>query len=68
MVEKVDRAKLLSVIWRSDPGVLTEKQRQLIDLRLQGIGYAAIGRRLKISADAAREMEAQLVARVRDAD
>jgi len=40
----------------------------LIDLRLQGIGYAAIGRRLKISADAAREMEAQLVARVRDAD
>jgi DNA-binding CsgD family transcriptional regulator len=68
MAEKVDRARLLSVIWRSDPGVLTEQQRQMIDLRLQGIGYAAIARRLKVSADAVRQMEAELIARLQGAD
>jgi DNA-directed RNA polymerase sigma subunit (sigma70/sigma32) len=64
MGERVDRVKLLSVKWRSEPGELTEQQRHLIEFRLQGLGFAEIAKRLNISADRVRELEAELVARV----
>jgi DNA-binding CsgD family transcriptional regulator len=64
MGERIDRAKLLSVKWRSEPGELTQQQRQLIDFRLQGQGYAEIAKRLNISADQVRDLEEELLARV----
>jgi DNA-binding CsgD family transcriptional regulator len=64
MGERIDRVKLLSVKWRSEPGELTQQQRQLIDFRLQGLGFAEISKRLNISADEVRELEGELLARV----
>jgi DNA-binding NarL/FixJ family response regulator len=64
MGERVDRVKLLSVKWRSEPGELTEQQRLLIEFRLQGLGFADIAKRLNLSADRLRELEAELLARV----
>jgi DNA-binding CsgD family transcriptional regulator len=64
MGERIERVKLLSVKWRSEPGTLTEQQRHLIDFRLQGLGFAEIAKRLNISADQVRELEGELLARV----
>jgi DNA-binding CsgD family transcriptional regulator len=64
MGEKIDRAKLLSVKWRANPSELTEVQRQLIELRLQGLGFAEISQRLNLPEESLREIEAELLARV----
>jgi DNA-binding CsgD family transcriptional regulator len=64
MGETIDRAKLLSVKWRSDPGELTQQQRQLIEFRLQGLDFAEIAKRLNISPDEVRDLEGELLARV----
>lgn len=64
MGEKIDRVKLISVKWRSEPGELTEQQRRMIEYRLQGLGFAEIAKRMGLSEDAVRAMEAELLARV----
>jgi DNA-binding CsgD family transcriptional regulator len=39
---------------------LTERQRQVLDYRSQNLSYAEVGRRLSISAERVRQIEARL--------
>jgi DNA-binding CsgD family transcriptional regulator len=39
---------------------LTERQRQVLDLRSQGLSCAAVGRHLQISGERVRQIEARL--------
>jgi DNA-binding NarL/FixJ family response regulator len=68
MGETIDRVKLLSVKWRSEPAELTQQQRNLIEFRLQGLGFAEIAKRLNLSSDQVRELEGELLARVLPAE
>ena len=45
--------------------VRTERQRQVTELRSAGFTYAAMGRRLGISGERVRQIEMQLLRRVR---
>ena len=39
---------------------LTERQRQVLDFRSQGLSYEAVGRQLQISGERVRQIEARL--------
>ncbi|WP_425164544.1 sigma factor-like helix-turn-helix DNA-binding protein [Candidatus Binatus sp.] len=39
---------------------LSERQRQVLDLRSQGLSYGAVGRHLQISGERVRQIEARL--------
>ena len=44
---------------------LTERQRQVTELRSAGLTYAAIGRQLGISGERVRQIEMRLLRRIR---
>lgn len=58
-------AEFVAAIASLKPGSLTERQRQVVELRTGGLSLGEIGKRLGISAERARQIEARLRVRAR---
>jgi len=58
-------AKFRTVISRLNSKALTERQRQVAELRIAGLSLQAIGKRLGVSGERVRQIEARLRTRAR---
>lgn len=58
-------AKLGALISRLDLLDLTERQRQVAELRIGGLSLQAIGKRLGVTSERVRQIEARLRTRAR---
>lgn len=58
-------AKFAAMVSHLDVQALTKRQRQVAELRLAGLSLQAIGKRLGISAERVRQIEARLRTRAR---
>jgi len=58
-------AKFRTVISRLNSKALTERQRQVAELRIAGLSLQAVGKRLGISGERVRQVEARLRSRAR---
>ena len=58
-------AKFRTLISRLDLQALTKRQRQVAELRIAGLSLQAIGKRLDISGERVRQVEARLRTRAR---
>lgn len=58
-------AEFAAAIGALKPGSLTERQRQVVELRSGGLSLGEIGKRLGITAERARQIEARLRVRAR---
>ena len=65
---KENCAKFGAIIARLDLHALTERQRQVAELRIAGLSLQAIGKRLGISGERVRQIEARLRTRARIVD
>ena len=58
-------ARFGAMISHLDPKALTRRQRQVAELRIAGLSLQAIGKRLGISGERVRQIEARLRSRVK---
>jgi len=62
---KESAARFRTMISHLDLKALTERQRQVAELRMAGLSLQAIGKRLGVSGERVRQIEARLRTRAR---
>jgi DNA-directed RNA polymerase sigma subunit (sigma70/sigma32) len=65
LVERYWKFSAAAIASLNSAFTLTERQRQVTELRSVGLTYAAIGRQLGISGERVRQIEMRLLRRVR---
>ena len=59
-MNRVEQLNALALLRLLSAVPLSERQRQVLDLRSQGLSYVAVGRHLQISGERVRQIEARL--------